>query len=94
MLTLKAHLIPLLFNGSLPPPKALSCGFFAGARPRFGRNGWCRGLARVGHHALARSPDVGTYDVYLRNLRAFRSLSAIGRDASRLAQEQCIIVFP
>ena len=62
--------------------KAFSRVFFAGLRIRLGRSGRCRGSARVVPHALARDLDVGIYDGYLRNMRAFPALSA-AFDATR-----------
>ena len=58
------------FCEPLPPVKAFSRDFFAGARVRLGRSGRRCRSARAASHALARRLDVGIYYLYLRNLRA------------------------
>ena len=65
--------------------------FFAGARVCLGRSDRRCGSAGTPPPALARGLDVGIYDGYLRNLRAFPTLSAIWRNASQ--QEQCLTVI-
>ena len=79
-----AHLTLFFICGPLPPPEAFSRGCFAGARARLGRSGRRCGSARAAPHALARGLDVGIYDGYLSNLRAFlpsqRYEEIFGRD--------------